>query len=129
MSNQDVIDGLAVESDQGELLLQVTRCRDDDIVAFPPQRYGCLRCGADPKKHDLETVPAAGVIVDVVDVHRHRGPGPQAPFRIGDIRLNSGPTIRALVGSSAGPGSEVEGTVSQDDAGVTWIRFEGKDQS
>jgi len=108
----------------GAIALHATRCAHDGLVSFPPERYGCRRCGARGDALRPMTLAARGAVSDLVVVHRHRGPGPEAPFAIGGIRLDDGVVIRALVAQGAGVGTRVRAVQIEDAAGVPWLRFE-----
>ena len=69
-----------------------TRCSKCQHVAFPRQHYGCEKCGS------LELVdvdlPARGTLTSFATVHLHQSKSIAAPFVIGEIKLDAGPTIR-----------------------------------
>ncbi len=76
----------------GTVELLGTRCSKCQHVAFPRQHYGCEKCGS------LELVdidlPARGTLTSFATVHLHQSKSISAPFVIGEIRLDAGPTIR-----------------------------------
>ena len=84
-------------------------------VAFPPDPYGCERCGS--PREDLEelVLEAQGTVRAVAKVHRHHQPSPATPFTVAVIQLTGGPVIKAIVaGAGVSVGTEVEGVLVQD---------------
>ncbi|MCS5687343.1 MAG: hypothetical protein NZ659_01005 [Acidimicrobiales bacterium] len=84
-------------------------------VAFPPDPYGCERCGS--PREDLEelVLEAHGTVRAVATVHRHHQPSPATPFTVAVIQLTGGPVIKAIVaGAGVSVGTEVEGVLVQD---------------
>ncbi len=84
-------------------------------VAFPPDPYGCERCGS--PREDLEelVLEALGTVRAVATVHRHHQPSPATPFTVAVIQLTGGPVIKAIVaGAGVSVGTEVEGVLVQD---------------
>jgi hypothetical protein len=93
--------------------LHGVRCVECGAVLFPPNPHGCERCGAitlEPAE-----VAAAGTLRSFAVVHLH--PRRATPYTIGEIELDAGPTVRALLSPAAEPriGSRVAATVSGDD--------------
>ena len=78
--------------------LVTSRCRRCALVAFPPERYGCERCG---------TVRSHAV------VHRHHQPEPATPFTVVEVALDAGPVLKAVLAGTAMPprGARVVGLV------------------
>lgn len=119
---------LAEETADGGLGLHITECRSCGLRTFPPERFGCQRCGATAPDLDHSSVPAVGRLVDSVLVHRHRGPGPEAPFAIADIDV-AGLRIRALLTSPLPHGTEVCARLAAQTDGSEWVVFsETQDQ-
>lgn len=76
-------------------------------VFFPMQSYGCDVCGRhgdDLSSVDLE---GRGELIAAVVVHLHAprpgAPSRKAPFVIGAIQLDGGPTVRTLLGGTEAP--------------------------
>nr|WP_116310295.1 hypothetical protein [Cupriavidus taiwanensis] len=95
-------------------------------VAFPPQHYGCERCGS-VDLVDIE-VAAQGVVLGSSQVHIHAQPQPAVPFTVAEVRLDAGPVVRALldVGHEAGDwhGRRVHGVLRRrPDSAVMEFRF------
>ena len=89
-----------------------TRCRR---VAFPPDPYGCEKCGS--QHDDLEefVLEAKGTVRAVATVHRHHHASPPTPFTVAVIDLVGGPVIKAIVaGSEVRVGVAVEGVLVED---------------
>ena len=68
------------------------RCPACGYVAFPRHHYGCEKCGA-PELVDV-ALPARGTLTSFATVHLHQSKSIAAPFVIGEIKLDSGPTVR-----------------------------------
>jgi uncharacterized protein len=64
-------------------------------VFFPPQTYGCERCG----RMSLATraLSGAGKLLASARVHLHGGKTRAAPFTIVSVRLDDGPIMRTLL--------------------------------
>ena len=73
------------------------KCSKCGFVAFPGQRYGCEKCGAtaDPLR-DVELI-AIGTLASYAKVHMHQAKTIAAPFVIGEVTLDAGPTVRATM--------------------------------
>jgi uncharacterized protein len=72
-------------------------CRRCGHVAFPRQRYGCEKCGASGADLTDVELDAAGTLASYATVHMHQAKSIAAPFVIGEIKLHSGPTVRATM--------------------------------
>jgi uncharacterized OB-fold protein len=72
--------------------LFAVRCADCGRVAFPRQRYGCEVCGG-ARSEDVE-LEARGTLLSFATVHLHQSKSIAAPFVIGEIGLDGGPTLR-----------------------------------
>lgn len=100
---------------QHKPVLKGVRCSACGEVAFPPQHYGCERCGSEALT-DIE-LPAQGVVLGSSQVHIHPQPGPTVPFTVAEVRLDAGPVVRALldVGHEAGDwhGRRVHGVLRE----------------
>ena len=114
---------LTTEDTSGSLALRVTRCAEDGLIAFPPEQFGCQRCGAHGDRLVPTSVPAIGTVVDAVTVHRHRGPGPEAPFSLATVDLDDGLIVRALVDGGVVHGAVVEGSLVPMADGTEWLVF------
>lgn len=66
-------------------------------VYFPPQDYGCEKCGASGAALKPRMLQGQGTLVSWATVHMHAKPYPKAPFVVGKIALNEGPVMRALL--------------------------------
>lgn len=76
-------------------VLNGTRCGACEAVFFPPLDVGCAVCGST----QLVGTPlsAAGELHSYATVHLHRGRDIEAPFTIGEVVLDDGPVIRAVL--------------------------------
>jgi uncharacterized OB-fold protein len=70
-------------------------CANCGYIFFPPQPYGCERCGSlDLEPHVLS---GAGTLLASARVHLHAGKSREAPFTVGAIALDDGPVVRTLI--------------------------------
>lgn len=104
------------------------RCRRCDRVAFPPDPYGCERCGATAEDLDPVELAAVGTVHAVATVHRHHRPRPETPFTVATIVLDDGVTLKAVLTGDrpAAVGDRVEGMtvageVDEDDEDGTEV--------
>ncbi|HLX04878.1 MAG TPA: OB-fold domain-containing protein [Candidatus Binatus sp.] len=72
-------------------------CRSCGYVFFPPQRYGCESCGAQPEKLEAAELRGRGRLHSYATVHLYQGKDIEAPFTVGLIVLDDGPAIRSLL--------------------------------
>jgi uncharacterized OB-fold protein len=83
-----------VETVGGVVLLGV-ECGSCGAVRVPYQSYGCEVCGATgPSLRQVE-LPAVGRVRDAAPVFRH--PTRAVPFMLGEIALEAGPVVVALL--------------------------------
>lgn len=82
------------------------KCRACGYVFFPLQAYGCEVCGATGDDLQPQALSGTGTLIAFARVHMHTprlppkdtGVKPHAaPFTIGSIRLDDGPTVRTLL--------------------------------
>jgi uncharacterized OB-fold protein len=72
-------------------------CADCGYVAFPRQRFGCDRCGAVGETlRDVE-LSSSGTLTSFATVHMHQAKTIAAPFVVGEVALEAGPTVRATM--------------------------------
>lgn len=81
----------------GEPVLIGGRCRKCGAVFFPMQTYGCERCGEPGEGLEAADLAGRGRLVAYSQVNLHAQPSPPTPFTAVVIRLDDGPTIRALL--------------------------------
>jgi uncharacterized OB-fold protein len=72
-------------------------CRRCSHVAFPRQRNGCEKCGATDADLSDEELVCRGTLVSNATVHMHQAKTIAAPFVIGEVKLDRGPTLRATM--------------------------------
>ena len=84
------------DAQAGSPVLSGTECAQCGHVYFPPLAIGCEVCGAAEGRLRPTRLAASGTIHSLARVHRHYG-RPPAPFTVAEIRLDSGPLIRALL--------------------------------
>ncbi|MAE96208.1 MAG: hypothetical protein CL910_16260 [Deltaproteobacteria bacterium] len=73
------------------------RCAGCGRLAFPPNPYGCEGCGAEADELVTEEIPGHGELAAFATVHLHPGKDIEAPFTVGTIVLDAGPTLRATL--------------------------------
>lgn len=66
-------------------------------VAFPRQRNGCEKCGATDADLTNDELVCRGTLVSYATVHMHQAKTIAAPFVIGEVKLDRGPTLRATM--------------------------------
>jgi uncharacterized protein len=115
------------------------RCRRCQRVAFPPDPYGCERCGVGADELEPVDLRAAGTIHARATVHRHHRPRPETPFTVVTIVLDDGVTLKGILeGDPTGvevgqkvegvtvpwePDGDTDGDVDEDGAEVVDLRF------
>lgn len=100
MSNPErrpAVPGLYSIDAGGTPSLPARRCADCGYVFFPPHAFGCEACGALPERTEPTELAAVGVLRSFATVHRHAGTGIEAPFVVGEIALDAGPMVRAVI--------------------------------
>lgn len=107
------------------------RCNKCQRAAFPPDPFGCERCGAMPSDLAPLELSPTGVIHAVATVHRHHHPRPETPFTVATITLDEGATVKGVMTGdpeTAQIGSRVHGVlelweVADDGTEVVDLRF------
>ncbi len=79
----------------GGTVLHAMKCAACAMVLFPPQRFGCVACGAAPGQLRPTAVPAVGRVHAFAVVHRHQSHS--TPYTIAEIELDAGLLVRGLV--------------------------------
>lgn len=98
------VEGTASAPDRPSL--KGCKCLHCGFVFFPPQAYGCEMCGQ--TGDDLQPVALSGygTLLASAKVHIHNSSAAaaigeirqlEAPFMIGTIKLDDGPTVRTLL--------------------------------
>ena len=77
--------------------LRGRRCEGCGAVMFPPQDYGCDRCGAPTALLKPFELKGKGVLKSFATVYQHPAPAVKTPFVIGSVQLEEGPVIEAFV--------------------------------
>jgi uncharacterized OB-fold protein len=98
------------------------RCRKCGYVFFPPQHYGCESCGAPGEELEAVALPGRGRLHSFATVHLHQGKGIEAPFTVGVILLDDGPSIRSILTTRTD-----EGLKAGDRMGATMVS-QGSDE-
>ncbi len=100
--------------------------------AFPPDPYGCEKCGADSSELIEVELTANGRVHAVAEVHRHHHPRPETPFSVATIVLDEGISIKAVIEPTEGRtvivGDRVGGVIvpwetDEDGTEVVDLRF------
>ncbi len=73
------------------------KCVHCGYVAFPRQRYGCEKCGAAGEALQDVELSSDGMLASYATVHMHQAKTIAAPFVIGEISLDAGPTVRTTM--------------------------------
>jgi len=66
-------------------------------VAFPPQHYGCERCGRSGSDLQEEVLSGQGRLLASSTVHMHAAAYPVAPFTVVEVELDHGVVTRGLL--------------------------------
>ncbi len=66
-------------------------------VFFPLQTYGCEVCGRTGDALQPMALSGRGTLIASSTVHIHAAKNHEAPFTIGAIKLDDGPTVRTLL--------------------------------
>jgi len=106
-------------------------CRACGRRAFPPDPYGCERCGATADELAPIELVASGTVHALATVHRHHHDRPETPFTVATVVLDDGITLKGVLTgdlASAGVGSRVEGVTvpwetDEDGTEVVDLRF------
>lgn len=85
------------EDADGGVTLRGVACRKCGHLAFPEQHYGCEKCGATGDDLVPRALDAKGELLAFATVNLHRGKDIDAPFVVGSIRLDDGPTVRCTL--------------------------------
>lgn len=85
----------------GSIVLHGRRCSACGLVIFPPQLYGCPKCGTAGDKLEPAQLPAIGRLHSFAIVNQH--PVLPTPYTIVEVELDSGSLIRALFDSGSAP--------------------------
>ena len=83
-------------------------------VFFPMQAYGCEVCGRHGQALQPMALRGRGRLIASATVHIHADKARPAPFTIGEIVLDQGPTVRTLLADGTGdppPGAPMRATL------------------
>lgn len=88
--------------------LRAVRCECGHVF-FPPQSYGCERCGRSGAALAEQPVATRGVLVALATVHVHSKR--KVPYTLGRVTLDDGPTVdvRLVDGETHRIGQRVSG--------------------
>ena len=73
---------------------------------FPPHRYGCEACGADEAGISIERTPAEGEIRSYAVTHFQTRSDGSGPLLVGEVLLDAGPCVAAVIDSPEETGLE-----------------------
>ena len=99
------------EARDGRVTLALGRCRACGLLFFPPQSYGCERCGANGGELAVVEGTAAGTLLDAVRVPGGDGSPPE--FTLARIQLDEGVVVRAVAADGMASGTTVVGVVRE----------------
>lgn len=85
------------EGADGKITLKGVACAKCGHLAFPEQHYGCEKCGARGDDLASRALIARGTLLAFATVNLHRGKDIDAPFVVGSIKLDEGPTVRCTL--------------------------------
>lgn len=102
-------------------VLNGLHCPECGMLLFPPQKFGCPRCGAQGATLTPAAIPTVGRLHSfaVVNLH-HSYP---TPYTIGEVELDAGPLIRALLDDSVPHrlNDRLEGRVVESNTGAQLV--------
>ena len=84
-------------ADRATVALLGMTCSSCGHVTFPRQQYGCEKCGASGESLRDVDLCSSGTLTSFATVHMHQAKTITAPFVIGDVALDDGPTVRATM--------------------------------
>ncbi len=87
--------------------LKGRRCKSCGYAFFPPQDYGCEKCGALPDQLASIALPANGQLHSFATVHRHRDERVEVPFTVGVVLLDAGPAVTAILAAPTDDGLKI----------------------
>jgi uncharacterized OB-fold protein len=79
----------------GGVVLLGVQCSSCRALRVPYQGYGCEVCGASGSNLRRVELPAVGLLRDAASVFRH--PTRPVPYTLGEIELEAGPVVLALL--------------------------------
>lgn len=82
--------------DSAHVVLSGRQCRCGHVF-YPPQDFGCEKCGSFGTSIKSRDLGASGRLISWATVHMHAASYPKAPFVVGKIALDDGPFVRALI--------------------------------
>lgn len=87
----------AATEDGASLALRVALCDACGTINFPPDVYGCARCGAAPENLRGDSLDGSGVLRRFVTLHKPLLPGLPAPAVIGEVALTDDLVVEARI--------------------------------
>lgn len=93
-------------SSAAALSVQATHCRRCTSTVWPPQLFGCERCGAHGDDLEVVEVPAHGTVHSFATVRSH--PTVPVPFTVLEVLLDKGLLIRAVCDTNQVPAIGIE---------------------
>lgn len=112
---------LWITDERGAPRLRGVHCTGCGADLFPPQEYGCIRCGAYGERLEERDLPTEGTVLSFAEVHVHQSH--PVPFTLADVELDAGPIVRAALAPGSKPriGLRAHGVVVADEGDA---RFE-----
>ena len=71
-------------------------CSNCGFVFFPFQTFGCEACGHFGADLQPRLLAGRGTVTATTVVHRHADPRRPAPFRVVELTLDDGPSVRGV---------------------------------
>jgi len=93
--------GNLIREADGRPVLAGGRCEDCGYIFFPMQNFGCEKCGSYGPALTEFILEADGTLMSWATVHIHPDKSRPAPFIVGEVKLDAGPVVRALIASDS----------------------------
>ncbi len=73
------------------------RCKECGFIMFPPQAYGCERCGTGQDHLEPFDLKGHGVLKSFAIIHGHHFQSENLPTVLGEVILDEGPVVQAML--------------------------------
>lgn len=90
--------GLVGALPSGDPVLKGGQCQSCGYIFYPYQTYGCERCGS--TEITCRDITPNGRLISWATVYIHPDKRRPAPFTVGEVELDTGPVIRAILDTS-----------------------------
>ncbi|WP_029090477.1 Zn-ribbon domain-containing OB-fold protein [Brevibacterium album] len=104
-----------------DVRLLSTSCTACGYVDFPPQSYGCRRCGTHGDELSHAEIAASGTVLMSSEVHSHPDRSLAVPFTVAIVALSAGPVVRVTMRDTTPVrrGDRVAGVIVPAEAAAT----------